>query len=72
MECLLENREERILWGEELEQFTLSQYICESRFSIGLNIHGNHYGQEREDPWGNIFRARIDIVRGGMLEISEE
>lgn len=71
MECLPENREELMLWGEDLVQFTLSQYLGEGIFSIGLNIHGDYYGPEREDPWGNLFRARVNITRGGMMELAE-
>ena len=71
MECMPENREELMLWDTDLLQFTLSDYLGQGIFSIGLNIHGDYYGPEREDPWGNIFKARVNITRGGMMELAE-
>jgi len=71
MKCMPDTRYDMMLFGEDLLQFTLAQYLNENIFSIGLNIHGDYYGPEREDPWGNIFRARVNITRGGMMELAE-
>ncbi len=71
MKCLPDTRFDMMLFGEDLLQFTLARYLSENIFSIGLNIHGDYYGPEREDPWGNIFRARVNITRGGMMELAE-
>ena len=71
MECLPNTRGDIYLQPEDLLQFTLAQYLGENIFSIGLNIHGDYYGPEKEDPWGNIFRTRVNISRGGMMELTE-
>ena len=71
MECIPHTREDIQLLGEDLLQFTLSQFIGEGIFSIGLNVHGDYYTPPREDPWGNLFQARVNIARGGMMEIAE-
>ncbi len=71
LDCIPDTRYDHQLWPEDLLQFTLSQYLGEGIFSIGLNVHGDYYGPEREDPWGNIFRARVNIMRGGMIELTE-
>ena len=71
MECLPDQRTELSLTGDNLIQFTLSEYIGEGIFSIGLNVHGDYYGPEKEDPWGHMFRTRVNIARGGMLELAK-
>lgn len=71
MFCLPDTREDIEILPNELLQFTLNEYIGEGAFSIGLNVHGDYYGPEREDPWGNIFRTRVNITRGGMMELAE-
>ena len=71
MECLPDSRSEIDLTGSDLTQFTLSEYIGEGIFSIGLNVHGDYYGPEREDPWGHMFRSRVNVARGGMMELAK-
>ena len=71
LDCWPDTREDHFLISEDLLDFTLSQYLGEGIFSIGLNVHGDYYGPEREDPWGNIFKARVNIMRGGMMEMTE-
>jgi hypothetical protein len=72
MKCIPDTRYDMMLFGEDLLQFTLAQYLNENVFSIGLNIHGDYYGPDREDPWGNILRARVNVTRGGMMELAEQ
>ena len=55
----------------DLTQFTLSSYIGDGIFSIGLNVHGDYYGPDRIDPWGRIVQSRVNIARGGMMELAE-
>ena len=71
MECLPDARNEIMLTEEDLSLFTLSAFPEEGIFGIGLNIHGDYHGLERADPWGGAIRARVNIARGGMMEISE-
>ena len=71
LDCIPETRYDHQLWPEDLLQFTLSSYLGEGIFSLGLNVHGDYYGPQREDPWGNIFRSRVNIMRGGMMEMAE-
>ena len=71
MHCLPDSTQDIVLTGNDLLQFTLNDYIGEGAFSIGLNIHGDYYGPDRSDPWGNIFQTRVNITRGGMLELVE-
>ena len=48
MFCLPDTREEIELSADDLLQFSLNEYLGEGAFSLGLNIHGDYYGPEKE------------------------
>ena len=58
------------LTGSDLTN-SRSANILEKAFLVLANVHGDYYGQKREDPWGHMFRSRVNVARGGMMELAK-